>query len=113
MTPVGTRLFRRGLLVVKLRIEALPAVRFHELQIDTSRRLFAICHGIGNVRRASDQVASCVEARAAGFERESVDFNRAALLEYEAGGAAEVEIDRFTDGEDDRVAVESLDLIRW
>src|SRR5579872_636168 len=70
-----TRLFWRSLFVFKLGIDAAPAVRSHQLEIDVARGLFSISHGIRNIGSACDQVAPGIEAWSTGFQRESVDLN--------------------------------------
>ena len=52
-----------------------------------------------------------IEARAAGFQSEAIDFDGAAFFEAQAGGAREIEVHAFANGEDDGVAIEALNFV--
>src|ERR1700751_2622776 len=110
MTVIRAGLFGRRLIVFEVRIKTLPAIRFGQLQVDAAGRLFAVGHGIGYVRCARDKVSACVKARTAGFKCEAIDLDRSAFFENEARSSGKIEVDGFSNRENDRVAVEALDF---
>ena len=90
---------------------AVSSLLGHQPLVDLARGLLAAAHGVGHVGCAGDDVAAGIESGAAGLKREAIDGQRALVLEFQSGGAAEVLVEGFANGEDDAVALEALHLI--
>ena len=84
VTPARARIFGWRLFVLDVGIKRIPTIGFHQLQIDASRRLLARGHGIRNVGRTRYQIASGIEPRTTGFQREPIHFNGSTFSESQA-----------------------------
>src|SRR5271157_2182184 len=85
VVPGASAGLRRGRVAVsELRPDPLPPPRAHQPLVDVPRRLLPVPHGVRHVGCARDQIAARVELAAGGFERVSVHFQRAVVLDPQA-----------------------------
>src|SRR5664279_1332636 len=111
MAFARTDLLGRFVVVNDLREELLPPRGARQTLIDIARRLFSICHRIRDVGSAGNHVATGIEALAARRQRETIDNNRSAFLDFKSRGTSKIHVEGFTDCEDHAVAGDALDLV--
>src|SRR5689334_18002687 len=84
VTFTGARLLGHLLLVDKLWEQPRPTLCTRQALINIAGGFFAVCHCVGNIGGAGDDIASGVEPFSAGSQRKTVHYDRSTLLDLEA-----------------------------